>query len=267
MSQMPIYYLSLFKAHVAVVKELEKMQNRFLWEGCGEERRPHLVRWDVVKVQKERGGLGVLDLRRMNMALLGKWGWRFATEINSWWRNLIVEKCGRGRSEWKPIWDLRNAGWSVWRDIVNLNPKFWKYAVIDPGGGGVSFWFDSWVLGVCLADRFPRVAAVASSRDVSLSSSVLIGDRYIWSVPLTTVLRGGAEEERPRMMATLEEVPFGWISQGPPTPVWSLTSSGVFTVESFSRALHQQVAGGVDDFPFRTVWIGQVPTKISGFLW
>ncbi|CAN1788099.1 Putative ribonuclease H protein At1g65750 [Linum perenne] len=99
MSQLPIYYMSLFKAPVSVITEIERIQKRFLWEGCGDAKRPHLIWWEVVKEPKYLGGLGVLDLRKMNMALLGKWGWRFASEKNAWWRRLVVDKCGVGFSE------------------------------------------------------------------------------------------------------------------------------------------------------------------------
>ncbi|CAN1729135.1 hypothetical protein LINPERHAP1_LOCUS508, partial [Linum perenne] len=59
--------------------------------------------------------------------------------------------------------------------------------------------------------------------------------RYAWNVPLTTTLRGGAEEERLRMMAVLEGVAPGWISQGPPAPRWSFSTSGRFTVSMSSK--------------------------------
>ncbi|CAN1729136.1 hypothetical protein LINPERHAP1_LOCUS508, partial [Linum perenne] len=91
--------------------------------------------------------------------------------------------------------------------------------------------------------------------------------RYAWNVPLTTTLRGGAEEERLRMMAVLEGVAPGWISQGPPAPRWSFSTSGRFTVSSFSRILSQGADGGFDDFPTEVIWVGDVPTKVAGFLW
>ncbi|CAN1131692.1 Putative ribonuclease H protein At1g65750 [Linum perenne] len=43
LSQLLIYYLSLFQAPVEVLKELERIQNNFLWEGAGGDKRPHLV--------------------------------------------------------------------------------------------------------------------------------------------------------------------------------------------------------------------------------
>ncbi|CAN1147188.1 Putative ribonuclease H protein At1g65750 [Linum perenne] len=72
LSQMSIYHLSLFKAPASVIKDLERIQNKFLWEGTGEVRKPHLVRWDTVKTPISRGGLEVLDLKLLNMALLSK---------------------------------------------------------------------------------------------------------------------------------------------------------------------------------------------------
>ncbi|CAN1136827.1 LINE-1 reverse transcriptase homolog, partial [Linum perenne] len=195
------------KPPVSVIEDLKKIYNRFLWEVCSGDRKPHLVRWEVVKAPKSAGGLGVIDLRRLNSALLGKWGWRFASERDAWWRRLIVDKCEMGQSEWKPVWNLQNIGWSIWRDIVQNNPKFWEHASVDPGGGGVSFWFDSWVPGECLASRFPRIAAAAQSLDVPLFDSfVVVLDKYIWRFQLTTTLRGRAEEERRRMLRFLEEV-------------------------------------------------------------
>ncbi|CAN1258050.1 Putative ribonuclease H protein At1g65750 [Linum perenne] len=107
LSQLPIYYFSLFQAPVEVLKELERIQNNFLWEGAGGDKRPYLVSWSMVQAPKYRGGLGVLDLRRLNEALLSKWAWRYMTERNSWWQSLIVDKCGVGRSEWRPIWGLQ----------------------------------------------------------------------------------------------------------------------------------------------------------------
>ncbi|CAN1850399.1 Putative ribonuclease H protein At1g65750 [Linum perenne] len=161
----------------------------FMWEGVGEDRKPHLVRWSMVKVSRRKGGLKVLNLRNTNLALLGKWGWRYATEKNAWWRNLIVDKCGVGSSEWKTIWNLQGVRWSVWGDIVKSNPRFWEFTTIDPGGGGVSFWYDYWVLGECLDLRLPRIFAAAQSKDALLSQSVVISDRYDWNFGCVEELR------------------------------------------------------------------------------
>ncbi|CAN0887261.1 Putative ribonuclease H protein At1g65750 [Linum grandiflorum] len=93
MSNLPVYFMSILRAPASVITRIEKIQNRFLWEGVSEERKYHLVRWDLVKTEKSRGGLGVLDLDLMNKALLSKWAWRYAIERGAWWRVLVECKC------------------------------------------------------------------------------------------------------------------------------------------------------------------------------
>lgn len=44
-------------------------------------KKYHLVNWPTVCTPKDQGGFGVLDLGKINMALLGKWIWRFENEM------------------------------------------------------------------------------------------------------------------------------------------------------------------------------------------
>lgn len=55
-----------------VVKELEKCQKNFLWEG-GMDKKDHLVNWEVVSRRKQFRGLGIGHLKERNVALLSKW--------------------------------------------------------------------------------------------------------------------------------------------------------------------------------------------------
>ena len=41
----------------------------FLWGGGAFERRPNLVKWEVVCLDKNRGGLGIKKLSTFNKAL------------------------------------------------------------------------------------------------------------------------------------------------------------------------------------------------------
>ncbi|CAN1336412.1 Putative ribonuclease H protein At1g65750 [Linum perenne] len=199
--------------------------------------------------------------------MLSKWSWRFGIEKGSWWRQLIVVKCGEGRSRWVARWTFPSAGWSVWRWIVQDSVWFWKFGFIDPGGGWVSFWFNFWVRGVRLGEVFPRVAACAQSLDSFVCDHVHGVDRLCWNVPLRGRLRGGAERERLALMELLDGLPTSVISEGPTSLIWPLETSRAFTVRSLARELIRQKFPGVDSFPSEVIWTRHIPTKVAGFVW
>lgn len=47
LSSLPTYFLTVFPIPVSVAKRLEKLERDFLWEGMLEERKYHLVKWDI----------------------------------------------------------------------------------------------------------------------------------------------------------------------------------------------------------------------------
>ena len=74
LSSMPIYFMSLFYLPKKVRLGLEKIWRDFLWGGGGAlVHRPHLVRWNLVCLEKRKGGLGVRNLVLINIALVSKW--------------------------------------------------------------------------------------------------------------------------------------------------------------------------------------------------
>lgn len=86
---LPLFYFSLFKAPSKVIELLKGLRRRFLWGGIDSNRKIHWVACEKVAKPKKLGGLGVSDLRSMNIALLAKWWWRLKTESNSIWTSCI----------------------------------------------------------------------------------------------------------------------------------------------------------------------------------
>ncbi|KAL6349008.1 hypothetical protein AAG906_033664 [Vitis piasezkii] len=103
LSSMPIYLMSLLRMPRVVRGALE--------------RKPHLVNWDIVCLDKRKGGLGVRRLSTLNRALLCKWNWRFANERENLWRHVISRKFGEEEGGWYTREVREGFGVGFWMEI------------------------------------------------------------------------------------------------------------------------------------------------------
>ena len=83
-----------------MANHIKKLQLNFLWGGFGDEPKMHLVKWATVCAPISLGGLGIRKISLFNIALLGKWLWRFGIEKDALWRQVIEMKNGCVRGGW-----------------------------------------------------------------------------------------------------------------------------------------------------------------------
>ena len=100
LTHMPCYFISLFKILASVATKIERLQRDFLWSGVREGKRDHLVSWDVVCNPKAKGGLGFGKISLRNLALLGKWLWRYLREGSTLWHQVILSIYGSHSNGW-----------------------------------------------------------------------------------------------------------------------------------------------------------------------
>ena len=124
LASIPIYQFSLFRMPKLVAKRLEKLQRDFLWWGGSLERKIHLINWEVVCTQKEKGGLGIRKIDLLNKGLLGKWIWRFALEKEILWKKVIGVKCHEGFG-WRTNEARGMFGVGVWKEILKETNWCW----------------------------------------------------------------------------------------------------------------------------------------------
>lgn len=60
-----------------------KNKNKIFW-----------VSWDVICNDRGNWGLGIRDLYRLKLTLLGKWIWRFLNEPNCLWASVVKSRYG-----------------------------------------------------------------------------------------------------------------------------------------------------------------------------
>jgi len=143
LNAIPIFYLSVMKMPISVWKRIVRLQRGFLWGGIKRRKSIPWVSWLVVCKPKREGGLGVRDLRQVNLALLAKWRWRYLTGEGGLWREIIHARYGgchpsphlgcrppglRGVSSWglniSLLGDDREAS-GVWFVGDDLSTHFW----------------------------------------------------------------------------------------------------------------------------------------------
>ncbi|RVW53156.1 putative ribonuclease H protein [Vitis vinifera] len=169
LASIPIYQMSLFRMPKIVVKRLEKLQRDFLWGGGNRERKVHLVNWEIVCGDKERGGLGLRKLGLLNKALLGKWLWRFACERENLWKQVIVAKFGQEDDGWKSKKPNGAFGVGVWKEIMKETDWCWDNIEFMVGKGTkIRFWTDVWCAGTALSQTFPHLFALAANRNATV---------------------------------------------------------------------------------------------------
>ncbi|GKV22123.1 hypothetical protein SLEP1_g32015 [Rubroshorea leprosula] len=137
------------------------------------DRKIAWVSWEKVCNSRKNGGLGVKDLDRFNMALLGKWRWRLVVEKEALWNRVVEAKYGFHRRRdwegrevkmnssywWKALWKLdeergSNEGW-VYKGVVKTVGE----------GNDTLFWNEKWCGDVPFREKFNRLFRLAEDKD------------------------------------------------------------------------------------------------------
>ena len=109
------------------------------------DKKPHLVRWPIVCIEKKKGGLAVRSLSKLNKTLLCKWNRRFANERDALWRNVISRKFGECLGGWFSGLIRGGFGSGFWKEIRKEWETLLPNALFLIGDGRrVSFWKDLW---------------------------------------------------------------------------------------------------------------------------
>ena len=83
-TQISLYHMSMWLMSKTFVEKLDKHRRKFFWQGCNKKNRYYLVKWRRVYRSKDKGGLGVKDLRKQNISLMVKWWWKLETQTRVW---------------------------------------------------------------------------------------------------------------------------------------------------------------------------------------
>jgi hypothetical protein len=80
LASIPVYLLSFMKFPKWAIKLLESQMAHYLWNDGENSHKYHLASWKHVTMKKEYGGLGIPDLRELNLFLLRSWIKRYSVD-------------------------------------------------------------------------------------------------------------------------------------------------------------------------------------------
>ena len=129
------------------------------------EGKIHLVNWEVVCTDKDKGGLGLRKLAMLNKVLLGKWLWRYACDKDNLWKQVITVKYEQEGLGWRLKKANGAVGVGVWKEILKESDWCWDNMVFRAGKGTkIRFWTDVWCSDTALSHCFPHLFVMVVQR-------------------------------------------------------------------------------------------------------
>ncbi|XP_050211612.1 uncharacterized protein LOC126661790 [Mercurialis annua] len=178
---MHVYWCTTFLLPKVVIKAVEDSCWKFLWHGSNSDKKGSLVNWNEVCSRKSSGGLGIKAVFWWNVAAISKHVWNLFTLKPTLWATWVIENKLKMSSFWgiaKPL----DCFWS-WRNLLKIRSLIAPYFEYRIGvGNRFSFWYDPWLYGVCIAERFPDVEIKHSDvpKNAKISRAWHIND---WNLP------------------------------------------------------------------------------------
>lgn len=89
LASIPIYLLSVIKFPKCAVRLINSQMSHCFWNNYEGHHKYHLAKWGLVCQKKDFGGLGIPNLRDLNLCLLASWVWRYSRDDDKLWKQII----------------------------------------------------------------------------------------------------------------------------------------------------------------------------------
>jgi hypothetical protein len=276
LNAIPIFYLSYLKMPKKVWKELVKIQRVFLWAGLSKNTKICWVRWEVICRPKKEGGLGVRDLRLVNISLLAKWKWKLLSQEVELWKEVVVARYGTdvvGKRRLDEV-DVTRVGSIWWKDLCLLdkNTSWFNSAIGKNIGNGnsTSFWNEQWIGDQSLRQRFPRLFGISTQKDEVISKlGRIIDGRWHWELLWRRNLFVWEEDQYRQFREIIETFAptthnDSWLWMGDGILGFTVNSAYLLLAKEFNPPV---LLDTTLEFVFKNLWKCGAPSKVCAFSW
>ncbi|KAJ1433705.1 ribonuclease H [Sesbania bispinosa] len=114
----------------------------FLWSGRTDRKGWHSISWNRIIMPKKLGGLGVRSMRLINTSLLGKLVWKFLSNEDKLWIEVLKAKYLKYDSILSVSAKARDS--YIWRGILRARDSLKDGFEYQLGLGDSSLWYTDW---------------------------------------------------------------------------------------------------------------------------
>jgi hypothetical protein len=233
---------------------LDKIRRRFFWQGGGTKKKYHLVRWEKICKSKRKVGLGIKNLRKMNVSLLSKWWWKLENK-NGLWQEIVRYKYLRNNSIHDVCHKLNDS--QMWYDLLKIKSIYLQGRNVSiKNGESVRFWWDNWLYDLPLKEVAPVLFELSENKGVYVSQ-VKNGEVVM---QFRRWLYGDLALCWERIWSDVKNFS---LSNESDVISWKFEKNGKFSVKSVYNGLTKNDSG----LYHKRIWKGKIPPKIKIFLW
>ncbi|XP_024177848.1 uncharacterized protein LOC112183741 [Rosa chinensis] len=242
-----IHSFSVYLWPSSLLKHLSTCARNFIWYGDLSKRKLVIVSWRQVCVPKKEGGLGLRDLKSLNLAALISLSWSTLTSGSIWssYASQRFSICCNMKYRY-----FRS---SVWHGLKTALPFIFhnsKWLIGD--GKLVNLWMDKWLNAPLIvklqAPNFPK-------RLMSTVENFITNQQ--WTLPNEFSI------SFPVLAAEILQIPLS-IEPENDVLIWEPSSSGSF---SFSDGYHLVRQSFSEDEWVSKVWHSFIPPRLSLLAW
>ncbi|OVA00921.1 Reverse transcriptase zinc-binding domain [Macleaya cordata] len=262
LASMHVFYMCVYKLPKCVCDDLVRLQRNFWWNHSDQKHHLVFTAWSKLCQPKSSAGLGIRDPMLINISLLLKLAWRFLTQRDSFWAELLTAKYLRSDSFWtrKVVYGSS----PIWAGIMSVRDSISKFVCWSIGDGHtVRVWTDPWVPGVPTfrVDGYPY-ARERIFRVVDL----FISQTRCWNAELIHSCFPPHEAKAILSIRLARDACADKL-------IWTPTTSGVFSTKSAYKCLTQEVASTSfascsHKFDWHSLWkVKGLAPRIQLFIW
>jgi hypothetical protein len=252
---MATYAMCTIEINPKIMNHIEKIRRRVVWSKKTDEGEKciSLAAWDMVCRPKDKGGLGVLNMKTQNQGLLLKFLDKFYNKKDIQWVKLIWSTYYQDS-----IPHATNACGSFWwKAVMKLSPIFRGIAYCKIGKGDTAlFWKDEWNHGV-MQDLYPCLFSFVQNEDISVKDFCSANDiSDIFHLPVSPE----AFQQFQQVQHLTQQMN---LSQST-NDVWTFQWGDLYTSRKYYKFVYRSISPPA---PFSWIWKSKLWPKLKVFSW